>query len=100
MRRLGAACTAAQTHTFSQDIFTQAGYHIGAARRGCSIARFSDTHATSPHDGGRNRAEPAGICRRSSEARERSNQLRDVLEAAARGGSCVDRMGLRRTAHT
>ena len=45
------ACTAAQTHTRSQDIWIQAHYHIGAARRTCSIARPCDTHAASPHDG-------------------------------------------------
>ena len=38
-RRLGAACAAARTHALSQDIVIQAHYHIGAARRTCSIAR-------------------------------------------------------------
>ena len=101
LRRLGVACTAAQTHTRSQDIWIQAHYHLGAARLTCSIARPCDTHATSPHDGKSNRAEAAGICRRSSEARERSNRLGGGARGRrARWFLPVDRMRLRRTAHT
>ena len=101
LRRLGAACRAAQTHTRSQDIWIQAHYHIGAARRTCSIARPCDTHAASPQDGESNRAEAVGICRRASEARERSNRLGGGARGRrARWFLPVDRMRLRRTAHT
>ena len=85
-RRLGAACAAARTHTLSQDIVIQAHYHIGAARRTCSIARACErAHMMGGATEQKRRAFAGGPARRAS-ARTGSGMM---LEDAARGGSCL-----------